>query len=332
MFVAALYVSSLERGWRRVLVRQPRRLDMHLLPLFLETMKSFLDHGANISQPVLVQRGRGPPLTTDASVSLIMKGVYQEGIWRTDPGQIISVVNGAYLLHRLCMMLPEVFDVDKRELSSAFVDVNPWCQDVGIISQMGAFYKISPQEADAINMVDEQDGKDFERRFPQVFSRERQVRLDRLLEEHGFMTERESSFEDVDSWAGALKWSYRHRRAREALIDLVKAAAAGKSQRPISRLCHVVGSNLLILVAEVSDSRPQGILEKWCVELSIFLSDFGPLKESTPAEEFGPLVQCWPVLCRGVDRILSIPREPDPEEPDPEEARYRDVAEILETL
>ncbi|EXJ65033.1 hypothetical protein A1O7_01372 [Cladophialophora yegresii CBS 114405] len=251
------------------------------------TVRSFLHHGADLTECSVVVRSwdRMRYLETLSSIQGYPLDIFACDVIRD--GDVLSIVNGAYLLRQLHLTIPDACREGKLEEFTALVGVAPLRQNLAIAGFGTTLYRLSSDHPDPIQetIAATRSGRRDQESVastlaPQFFQSHRQVQLSVLLGEQACAPVVKAKIEDGQSWSVSLKWSYRHQAARQTLHVLYKCSLTCKEQ-------------------VLNGAALPRIIDKALLHLSTFQNHFGLLAESTltkhrleAAEE-----SFWPKLC-----------------------------------
>ncbi|ETI28987.1 hypothetical protein G647_01439 [Cladophialophora carrionii CBS 160.54] len=282
--------------WHRFVIRfmkQAREkptesIDQAMQAQGIATVKCFLHHGADLFERAVVVRSLDITICTETILQIGLNPSYPFAGLRA--GDIFSAVNGAYLLRRLSLTIPDACREGKLEEFTTRGDVAPLRQDLAIADLHGMLYRLSSDDPDPLQemIATRRSGRRDRESIvstlaPQFFHSDRQVRLCVLLEEQACAPEVKTKIEDGQSRIDSLKWSFRYQ--------------AAKRVRTMLHFC----------VDEMDDLFFPDAAGKMLARLSNFRDRFGLLAESTLAKHELETVEesFWPKFCKVYDEHLG---------------------------
>ncbi|OCT46720.1 hypothetical protein CLCR_01785 [Cladophialophora carrionii] len=261
-------------------------IDQALQAQGIATVKCFLHHGADLFERAVVVRYL-EIITCTETVPKVDLGSL-DFFADLCAGDILSAVNGAYLLRHLSLTIPDACREGNLEGLTTPGNVAPFCQDLAIVgSEHNTLYRLSSDDPDPLQemIATRRSGRRDQVSIlstlaPQFFRSDRQVRLWALLREQACAPDVKTKIEDGQSWNDSLKSSYRHHQAKRIVL--------------LSLHCYI---------AELDDIPSPESTGMMLVQLSNFRDHFGLLAESTLAKHELEAVEesFWPKCCELYD-------------------------------
>ncbi|KAJ9602517.1 hypothetical protein H2200_013060 [Cladophialophora chaetospira] len=270
--------------------------------LLFETIKCFLHNGADPWKQAMACRQR------HLSGQIVHMSEFDKE-YHLRPSSVISIVNGVYMLHQLKRILPQPYRENPMEAFAGFEKLMPSCQNLAVVGRDCRIYRLGRSDPDPLELPPVRDASGEVQRLddqcPQLFSKDREVQLLTVLQEQPSAATLRIPFEEGNTWAKDLAWSWRHLRAREALLGLDHFALVQESLQNI---------------------------QSCILQLSMFHDEFGLLTESSlPREELAEVEESrWPAICSAYDSYLHEVHQENPKFPLKEfDGEFLDLAGLL---